>query len=186
MSGVPTARPSSTSIPPTGDLVTALLDTVFTVGCRNYGPDPAEFVRGLREAGVDVVVDVRRRRAARGATWKWLNAKRLEVLLSEAGIAYFHSRALLIPEELRIRQKRADSAARVAKHARAVLAPAVVREYRAQVLACLAPAAVAGEIARFGHRPALLCAEREPAACHRSLAAEWLSAVSSSAVVTHL
>ncbi len=117
---------------------------------------------------------------------EWLNAKRFEALLSEAGIAYLHSRALLIPEELRTMQKQADDDARVAKHARAALAPAVVREYRAQVLARLGPAAVAGEIARFGRRPALLCAEREPAACHRSLAAEWLSAVSSSAVVTHL
>lgn len=166
--------------------MTALLDTVFTVGCRSYGPDPAAFVRGLREAGVDVVVDVRRRRAARGATWKWLNAKRLEVLLSEAGIAYFHSRALMIPEELRTRQKQTDDTARVAKYARTALAPTVVRGYRTQVLEFLAPAEVAGEIAGFGRRPALLCAEREPAACHRSLAAEWLSAVSSSGVVTHL
>ena len=166
--------------------VMALLEKVFTVGCRSYGADPAVFVRALRTAGVDVVVDVRRRRAARGSAWKWLNAKRLQLLLSDAGIAYCHSRVLMIPDALRIQQREADDAAGVAKHARPALAPVVVREYRAQVLGPLAPDVVAGEIASFGKRPALLCAEREPAACHRSLAAEWLLAVSASDGVTHL
>jgi uncharacterized protein (DUF488 family) len=125
------------------------------------------------------VLDVRQRRAVRGGEYAWANAARLQALLDGAGIGYRHHLELAPTTELRRLQYRADEEARVGKRSRAQLAPEYVDRYARERLdrADLRTISVDGA--------ALLCVERDPEACHRSLIAERLAAERGLAV-THL
>ena len=75
--------------------------------------------------------------------------------------------------ELRRLQYREDDRRGEGKRSRTVLAPEFARRYEREILdrADLSPV---DELAAAGRRPALLCVERDPEACHRSLIAERL------------
>jgi uncharacterized protein (DUF488 family) len=125
---------------------------------------------------VEVVVDVRQRRGVRGSEYAWANAARLQAALEEAGIGYKHRLDLAPTTELRELQYREDAKAGTGKRSRARLAPGYVRRYAAEILdrAQLSPPT----------RPsALLCVERDPEACHRSLVADRLAAEHDVAVI---
>lgn len=118
---------------------------------------------------MEVVVDVRQRRGVRGSEYPWANATRLQALLEGAGIGYEHRLDLAPTTELRRLQYREDEKAGVGKRSRDRLAPEYVRRYTAEIL----------DRVRLGPPPdraALLCVERDPAACHRSLIADRLAA----------
>jgi uncharacterized protein (DUF488 family) len=144
---------------------------IATIGV--YGADLEGFLAALREAGVNLVLDVRQRRGVRGAEYAWANARRLEASLREAGIGYQHLPELAPTTSMREAQYEADAARGEGKRSRTVLAPAYVERYLEEVLdpADLDP------LARFIGRStaALLCVERDPAACHRSLVAARLA-----------
>ena len=144
--------------------------TIATIGV--YGFDRASFLETLRDAGIDVVVDVRQRRGVRGSEYAWANAKRLQAALAEAGVDYVHMKELAPTTEMREAQYREDERRGEGKRSRTVLAPIYRRLYTEQILdpADLAPLV---ELTA-GRRPALLCVERDAAACHRSLIAERL------------
>jgi uncharacterized protein (DUF488 family) len=137
-----------------------------------YGFDGTDFIRALREAEVGLVLDVRQRRGVRGSRYAWANAKRLEAALAEAGIGYNHLPELAPTTEMRQLQYREDERRGEGKRSRSELAPEYVRRYTEEVLdrAELEP------IVRFvgDNRAALLCVERDPEACHRSLIAARL------------
>ena len=143
---------------------------VATIGV--YGFDLGGYLDALRGAGVDVVVDVRQRRGVRGPEYAWANARRLQVALEEAGIGYAHMKELAPTTELRQLQYREDDRRGEGKRSRSILAPEYARRYRAEILADanLEPLL---RLARSG-LPALMCVERDPEACHRSLIAERL------------
>jgi len=109
----------------------------------------------------------------RGSEYAWANAKRLEAALEEAGIAYSHLPELAPTTEMRQLQYREDERRGESKRSRTELAPEYVRRYTEEVLdqVDLAP------IVRWmgSKRPALLCVERDPEACHRSLVAARLA-----------
>lgn len=109
----------------------------------------------------------------RGAEYAWANAKRLEDELREARIVYQHVPELAPTTAMREAQYEADAAKGEGKRSRTVLSPAYVELYTEQVLnrADLEP------LVRFIGRstPALLCVERDAAACHRSLVAARLA-----------
>jgi uncharacterized protein (DUF488 family) len=138
-----------------------------------YGADLESFLAALREAGVNLVLDVRQRRGVRGAEYAWANARRLEAELAEAGIVYQHLPELAPTTSMREAQYEADAARGEGKRSRTVLAPVYVERYTEEILdrADLDP------IVRFIGRStaALLCVERDPAACHRSLIAARLA-----------
>jgi uncharacterized protein (DUF488 family) len=138
-----------------------------------YGADLESFLATLREAKVDLVLDVRQRRGVRGAEYAWANARRLEGALREAGIVYQHLPELAPTTSMREAQYEADAARGEGKRSRTVLAPTYVERYTEEVLdrADLDP------IVRFIGRStaALLCVERDAAACHRSLLAARLA-----------
>jgi uncharacterized protein (DUF488 family) len=138
-----------------------------------YGADLERFLSTLREAGVNLVLDVRQRRGVRGAEYAWANARRLEAELAGAGIVYQHLPELAPTTSMREAQYEADAARGEGKRSRTVLAPVYVERYTEEVLdrADLDP------IVRFIGRStaALLCVERDPAACHRSLIAARLA-----------
>ena len=125
------------------------------------------------------MLDVRQRRGVRGSEYAWANAARLQAMLDHAGIGYHHRLELAPTTELRRLQYRADEQAGVGKRSRTQLAPDYVDRYTREILdrADLEPIAVDGA--------ALLCVERDPEVCHRSLIAERLAADHGLAV-THL
>lgn len=140
-----------------------------------YGFDAESFLAALRRADVTLLLDVRQRRGVRGAEYAWANSKRLQAALADAGISYEHRPELAPTTEMRQLQYAADDVAGVGKRNREVLAPAFVERYTAEVLDAADLDAVAALLPADG-AAALLCVERDPEACHRSLVAAALAA----------
>jgi uncharacterized protein (DUF488 family) len=139
-----------------------------------YGFDADGFLAALRAADVRLLLDVRQRRGVRGSDYAWANAGRLTALLADAAIAYRHEPALAPTTELRQLQYREDDRLGVGKRSRAVLADAYRERYTHEILDRADLDAIAAELAPAG-ATALLCVERDPAACHRSIAAERIA-----------
>jgi uncharacterized protein (DUF488 family) len=144
-----------------------------TIGVYGFTAD--SFLAALREAGVGVVLDVRQRRGVRGPQYAWANSRRLQAALHEGGIGYEHHKELAPTTELRELQYAEDARQGVGKRSRSVLAPEYVERYTREILdqVELQPLVerLPGDAAS-----ALLCVERDPEACHRSLIAERLAA----------
>jgi uncharacterized protein (DUF488 family) len=146
------------------------MPAIATIGV--YGFDRESFLTALSGAEIDLLLDVRQRRGVRGSEYAWANARRLQAALEEAGIGYTHLKELAPTSELRQLQYREDERLGEGKRSRTALAPAYARRYSEEILdrVDLAP------IVRWiGDSPAaLLCVERDPEACHRSLIAARL------------
>jgi uncharacterized protein (DUF488 family) len=140
-----------------------------------YGWTLEAFLDALRQAEVALVVDVRQRRGVRGREYAWANARRLQATLAEAGIGYRHHRELAPTTELRQLQYREDDRLSVGKRSRTELAPEYRQRYLREILGRADLAPVVEEMPA-GMASALLCVERDPEACHRSLIAERLAA----------
>lgn len=139
---------------------------IFTIGYE--ATTMAEFLDALRNAGVERVIDVRALPLSRRPGF---SKSPLRNALNEVGIDYVHLKALGTPADGR-------TAARAGKQ------QDLERIYAAQLE--LPEAIVQAEQMRdlAEEKPsALLCYEREPAQCHRSL---LLNAVANDAEVTHL
>jgi uncharacterized protein (DUF488 family) len=131
-----------------------------------YGWTIDAFLDALREARIPRVLDVRQRRGVRGSQYAWANSRRLQAALDEAGIAYEHHRELAPTTELRHLQYAEDARQGVGKRSRVELAPAYVEGYTREILDHADLAEIAGRLPA-----ALMCVERDPEACHRSLVA---------------
>jgi uncharacterized protein (DUF488 family) len=147
--------------------------TVATIGV--YGFTAQTFLERLREAGVGVLVDVRQRRGVRGSEYAWANSTRLQATLAEAGIEYRHHKELAPTSELRQLQYREDDRQGVGKRSRTQLAREYRERYVAEILDCADLDAVEAGFST-DRATALVCVERDPEACHRSLIAERLAA----------
>ena len=145
------------------------MSQLATIGV--YGFDLEEFLRTLREADVRLVLDVRQRRGVRGPQYAWANSKRLQTALADAGIEYQHHPELAPTTELRHVQYREDDRLGVGKRSREQLAPEYRERYTREILDQADLDAVIAELPEEG-AGALLCVERDPEACHRSLVAE--------------
>ena len=144
--------------------------SIATIGV--YGFDRDSFLAALAAAEIGLLLDVRQRRGVRGSEYAWANAGRLQAALAEAGIGYTHLKELAPTTELRELQYREDDRRGEGKRSRTVLAPEYSRLYIEQILdsADLAPI-----VTWIGaNKAALLCVERDPEACHRSLIAARL------------
>lgn len=137
-----------------------------------YGFDGPSFIAALREAEVGIVLDVRQRRGVRGSEYAWANAKRLQAALEEAGIQYSHLPELAPTTEMRQLQYREDERRGEGKRSRTELAPAYVERYTEEVLNQVDLDPIVNWVGP--NRAALLCVERDPEACHRSLIAAQL------------
>ena len=135
-----------------------------------YGFTVERFLETLRAADVRLVMDVRQRRGVRGSEYAWANARRLQAALDAAGIAYRHHKELAPTTELRQLQYREDDRLGVGKRSRSELAPAYRERYVKEILNRVDLAPIVEEIPPDG-ASALLCVERDPEACHRSLIA---------------
>jgi uncharacterized protein (DUF488 family) len=139
---------------------------IFTIGYE--GTTVPEFVEALRKAGVERVIDVRALPLSRRPGF---SKTPLRGALDEAGIEYVHLKALGTPADGR-------TAARAGRH------EDMARIYAGQLELpeAMAQSAQMLELAR--EKPsALLCMEREPAHCHRTL---LLDAVAPEVEVKHL
>lgn len=125
---------------------------IFTIGYE--GATMGEFLSALQQAGVERVIDVR---AVPNSRRPGFSKTPLRNALSEAGIDYIHLRALGTP-----------AAGREA--ARAGRKKDLERIYTGQLETPQAMAEGAMMLDLAAERPsALLCYERQPANCHRTL-----------------
>lgn len=147
--------------------------TVATIGV--YGWTLERFLDALRRADVGLVVDARQRRGVRGSEYSWANAQRLQSALAGAGVRYSHRQELAPTTELRELQYGEDDRIGVGKRSRVELAPAFRERYLHDILDRADLAALVAELPP-DRASALLCVERGPEACHRSLVAERLEA----------
>lgn len=139
---------------------------IFTIGYE--ATTMAEFLAALRQAGVERVIDVRALPLSRRPGF---SKSPLRAALGEAGIDYVHLKALGTPADGR-------SAARAGRQqdleriyaGQLELPEAIVQAEQMLELATDKPSA-------------LLCFERDPARCHRTL---LLDAVAPDSEVTHL
>ena len=144
--------------------VTAL--RIFTIGYE--GATVGEFVAAVQTAGVERVIDVRALPLSRRPGF---SKSPLRAALAEAAIDYVHLKALGTPSDGR-------TAARAGRHSdmariyagQLELPEAMVQAAQMRELAADKPSAV-------------LCMEREPEHCHRTL---LLDAVAREAEVVHL
>lgn len=142
---------------------------MVTIGV--YGFDAGSFLRHLERAKVKTLLDVRQRRGVRGPEYAWANSRRLQAALAEAGIVYEHHPELAPTTELRRVQYAEDDRQGVGKRSRHELAAEYARRYTTEIL----DRADLTEIVPQSGTAALLCVERDPEACHRSLIAQRLA-----------
>jgi uncharacterized protein (DUF488 family) len=147
--------------------------TVVTIGV--YGFSARTFLEALREARVDLLLDLRQRRGVRGSEYAWANAARLQAALADAGVGYRHHRELAPTTELRRLQYREDARLGVGKRSRSELAPEYRERYAREILDRVDLGAIVARLPAAGVS-ALLCVERDPEACHRSIVADRLAA----------
>ncbi len=139
---------------------------VFTIGYE--GTTQPDFIAALQAAGVKRVIDVRALPLSRRPGF---SKTPLKNALAEVGIDYVHLRALGTPPAGR-------EAARKGRHAE------LERIYFGQLELPEAMVAAAEMRDLAADKPsALLCFERDPGACHRSL---LLNAVANDAEVVNL
>jgi uncharacterized protein (DUF488 family) len=108
----------------------------------------------------------------RGSEYAWANARRLQAALSEAGFGYSHLPELAPTTAMRQLQYREDARRGEGKRSRTVLAPEYARLYKEEILARADLDSILSWVG--SSRAALLCVERDPEACHRSLIAARL------------
>jgi uncharacterized protein (DUF488 family) len=145
---------------------------LVTVGVYDWTPET--FLEALRHAGVTQLLDLRQRRGVRGPQYAWANSKRLQAALAEAGIAYEHLPELAPTTELRHLQYAEDTRQGVGKRSRAVLADEYVKRFTTERLDQVDLKPLVESMPATG-AVALLCVERDPEACHRSLVAERIA-----------
>jgi uncharacterized protein (DUF488 family) len=143
--------------------------TVATIGV--YGWTLETFLAALRAAGMPKVIDVRQRRGVRGSEYGWANAQRLQAALAQAGFAYLHHKELVPTTGLRRLQYAEDAKQGIGERSRGSLAAAYRERYVREILDRADLGSLVAELPA-----ALLCVERDPEACHRSLVAERLAA----------
>ena len=125
---------------------------IFTIGYENS--TVGDFIDALTSAGVEQVIDVR---AVPNSRRPGFSKTPLRNTLAEVGIDYVHLRALGTPADGR-------TAARAGRH------QDLERIYAGQLELPEAIAEGAQMLALAGEKPsALLCYERDPEHCHRTL-----------------
>jgi uncharacterized protein (DUF488 family) len=145
---------------------------MVTIGV--YGFDGESFLQRLRRANVGLLLDVRQRRGVRGREYAWANSRRLQAALAHAWIAYEHYLELAPTTELRQLQYAEDDRRGVGKRSRRELAAEYARRYTTEILDSADLTPIVSALSSSGPA-ALLCVERDPEACHRSLIAQRLT-----------
>jgi uncharacterized protein (DUF488 family) len=150
--------------------------TVFTIGVHGFTEE--QFFGLLAGKGVEVLCDIRQRRGMRGPLYAFANSRRLQLRLAELGIRYVHAKEAAPTAVIREAQHRDDLANAVAKRDRVGLGEAFRTAYESEVLSKLDLPQILRAIGPCGSL-CLLCVERLPEACHRSLVADRMAKLAS-------
>jgi uncharacterized protein (DUF488 family) len=145
---------------------------LVTIGVYDWTLDA--FLGALRRAKVRRLLDVRQRRAVRGSEYAWANSKRLQAALAEAGVEYEHLPELAPTTELRHLQYAEDARQGVGKRSRQRLAPEYAERFTRERLDLVDLEPIV-ESMPVDAATAVLCVERDPEACHRSLVAQRMA-----------
>jgi len=145
---------------------------LVTIGVYDWTLD--EFLAALRRSNVRRLLDVRQRRGVRGSEYAWANSKRLQAALAGAGIDYEHLPELAPTTELRHLQYADDARQGVGKRSRERLAPEYAERFTRERLDLVDLDPIVESMPADG-ATALLCVERDPEACHRSLVAQRMA-----------
>ena len=146
---------------------------LFTIGV--YGFDRDSFFRALLDAQVDTFCDIRRRRGMRGAEYAFVNSTRLQQELQQLGIRYIYIKDLAPSQNIRNQQKIADKLNKQAKRTRKTLEQTFIAAYETECLSTFDPADFMQRVGSGAKVISLFCVERDPLACHRSLAAKKIA-----------
>jgi uncharacterized protein (DUF488 family) len=147
--------------------------TIITIGV--YGFDETSFFQALIDAKIDIFCDIRRRRGMRGSQYAFANSAYLQQRLSDLGIHYIYLKELAPSPAIRDLQKQADKKQRMAKRSRTGLSEIFIQRYQQECLTVYDSQQFLTTIGPEARVIGLFCVEREPEACHRSLAAQKLS-----------
>ncbi len=147
---------------------------IYTIGVYGYTPD--SFFKKLTDNNIDTFCDIRRRRGVRGAEYTFANSSRLQARLKKLGINYLHILNLSPSDELRQLQYSHDKEQNLSQRKRESLSKEFIKTYKVQVLKNFNFQSLLDQLnALDSKKVVLFCVERNPAACHRSLAAEYLN-----------
>jgi uncharacterized protein (DUF488 family) len=146
-----------------------VLPEIVTIGV--YGYDEKSFFDALQATEVDLLCDLRRRRAVRGTHYAFANSARLQVQLKKRNIAYRHILELA-PDIALIKQLHADFS-HLPMRKRARLSEGYIQTYTEKYLRDF-NARVFVESLGDTKTVALFCVETTPQACHRGLVANRL------------
>ena len=141
---------------------------LVTIGA--YGWTARSFFAALERVKVELLVDLRRRRAVRGSQLAWANSRRLQQQLEKRGIGYSHRLDLAPTQAMLSAQHAVDKAAGLRFRDREQLSSKYVEAYEARILGPLDVDELA-EAFGAARVVALFCVEGRPGACHRSLVA---------------
>lgn len=143
---------------------------LFTIGYE--GATPNALGDALATAGVELLVDVR---AVANSRRPGFSKRALAASVEERGLSYLHLRPLGTPAEGR-------AAARAGRHAemKAIFAEQLKTEAAQEDLATLVA------MMKQGRKVCLLCFERDPEHCHRTMVAERVEAAAPGVSIEHL
>lgn len=144
---------------------------VYTIGAYGYTAD--EFFDTLKNNGIEVFFDIRRRRGMRLSKYHFVNSTRLQEKLKELDIEYIYLKELAPTQEVREKQKAEDQSKNIKKAERVELGNAFIDAYNEE---CLSKFDTSEFIKNYSMYKAgvFFCVEAEPRACHRYLVAEKL------------
>lgn len=137
------------------------MHTLATIGYEDATVQ--RFQDALREAGVELLVDVR---AVAGSRRPGFAKTRLAANVGEIGIGYLHLRGLGTPADGR-------AAARAGRHDEMH----AIFHRHLQTAEAQAELHALADLVRSGKRVCIMCLEADPAHCHRTLVAEALGEI---------
>lgn len=144
-----------------------------------YGKSPEVFFRGLVDAEVNLLIDIRHRRGMRGSLYSFANSKRLQDTLKELDISYIYAKYLAPTPEIRLLQKLSDKDTKTKKRDRLNISGTFYNAYKDEILTEKSIAALFEDLDSFIKKNktltfCFLCVEKSPNACHRSILAKEL------------
>lgn len=146
---------------------------IYTIGV--YGSSAESFFKQLTDNKIDTFCDIRRRRAVRGSEYSFVNSKRLQKRLSELNINYLHILNLSPTDDIRKIQYAADKEKNIKQRKREELSEEFISLYKNKILRNFDFEGLIDQFKLIGSkRVVLFCVEKNPSACHRSLAADRL------------
>ncbi len=146
---------------------------IVTIGV--YGFDQESFFQALLDAKVDTFCDIRMRRGMRGSKYTFVNSSSLQKRLGELDIQYLYLKDLAPDREIRAKQKQEDERLGIAKRTRKELGQTFIQAYEKECLSAFNTVVFIEQLGQNTQVIGLFCVEREPEACHRSLAAKRMA-----------